>query len=117
MLYVAIVPPATSSCSPSSCSSDRLAFRGTFVDVTLRLSSSQLEAIERRGIPVPHYDRAALSPRILHIGVGGFHRAHLARYVDELAEAGGDWGFGASASSTPIVESHVSSSRRITCTP
>jgi len=60
--------------------------------VTLRLSTSNLEAIERRGIPVPHYDRAALSPRILHIGVGGFHRAHLARYIDELAEGGGDWG-------------------------
>jgi mannitol 2-dehydrogenase len=60
--------------------------------VTLRLSTSNLEAIEGRGIPVPHYDRAALSARILHIGVGGFHRAHLARYVDELAEAGGGWG-------------------------
>jgi mannitol 2-dehydrogenase len=53
---------------------------------------ANLEAIGRRGIPVPHYDRAALIPRILHIGVGGFHRAHMALYVDELAEAGGDWG-------------------------
>jgi mannitol 2-dehydrogenase len=61
-------------------------------DVTLRLSTSNLAAIESRGIPVPHYDRAALTPRILHIGVGGFHRAHMARYVDELAEAGGGWG-------------------------
>lgn len=60
--------------------------------MTLRLSTSNLQAIEGRGIPVPHYDRAALSPRILHIGVGGFHRAHLARYVDELAESGGGWG-------------------------
>ena len=60
--------------------------------MTLRLSTSNLEAIERRGIPVPHYDRAALTPRILHIGVGGFHRAHLARYIDELAEGGGGWG-------------------------
>ena len=60
--------------------------------VTLRLSTSSLEAIERGGIPVPHYDRAALTPRILHIGVGGFHRAHMALYVDELAEAGGGWG-------------------------
>ena len=59
--------------------------------MTLRLSTSNLRAIEGRGVPVPHYDRAALSPRILHIGVGGFHRAHLARYVDELAESGGDW--------------------------
>jgi mannitol 2-dehydrogenase len=60
--------------------------------VTIRPSTSNLEAIEQRGIPVPHYDRAALSPRILHIGVGGFHRAHMALYTDELAEGGGDWG-------------------------
>jgi mannitol 2-dehydrogenase len=65
---------------------------GTFIDVALRLATSQLEAIERRGIPVPHYDRAALIPRILHIGVGGFHRAHMALYVDELAETGEGWG-------------------------
>ncbi len=61
-------------------------------DVSLRLSTSNLESIERRGIPVPHYDRGALTPRILHIGVGGFHRAHLARYIDELAESGNGWG-------------------------
>ena len=53
---------------------------------------SKLDAIEQRGIHVPRYDRAALAPRILHIGVGGFHRAHMALYADEVAEAGGDWG-------------------------
>jgi mannitol 2-dehydrogenase len=52
---------------------------------------SSLEAIESLGVGVPHYDRAALAPRILHLGVGGFHRAHLALYTDELAEGGGDW--------------------------
>lgn len=65
--------------------------RGTFDGVTLRLSMSNLGAIERLGVGVPHYDRAALTPRILHLGVGGFHRAHLALYTDELAESGGDW--------------------------
>ena len=64
---------------------------GSFAVVTLRLSTSNLETIEGRGIAVPHYDRVALVPRILHLGVGGFHRAHMARYTDELAEAGGDW--------------------------
>jgi mannitol 2-dehydrogenase len=59
--------------------------------VTLRLAMSNLEAIERLGVPVPHYDRTALAPRILHLGVGGFHRAHLALYTHELAENGGDW--------------------------
>jgi mannitol 2-dehydrogenase len=51
-----------------------------------------LEGIAARGIPVPTYNRSALLPRILHLGVGGFHRAHLALYAHELAEAGSDWG-------------------------
>jgi mannitol 2-dehydrogenase len=59
--------------------------------MTLSLSTANLEAIERLGVGVPHYDRAALAPRILHLGVGGFHRAHMALYTDELAEGGGDW--------------------------
>ena len=44
-------------------------------------------------IAVPDYDRSALARSIVHIGVGGFHRAHLAVYVDELAKLGHtDWG-------------------------
>jgi mannitol 2-dehydrogenase len=57
-----------------------------------RVRSEILEAIAARGISVPAYNRAGLLPRILHLGVGGFHRAHLALYVHELAEAGSDWG-------------------------
>jgi mannitol 2-dehydrogenase len=60
--------------------------------VAIPLSTTNLDAVEALGVGVPHYDRGALAPRILHLGVGGFHRAHLARYVDELAEGGGDWG-------------------------
>jgi mannitol 2-dehydrogenase len=36
---------------------------------------------------IPGYDRAALRPGIVHIGVGGFHRSHQAVYLDELARA------------------------------
>ena len=44
-------------------------------------------------IAVPDYDRSALARSIVHIGVGGFHRAHLAVYVDELARKGHtEWG-------------------------
>lgn len=44
-------------------------------------------------ISVPGYDRAALAPSVVHLGVGGFHRAHQAVYFDELAERGNsDWG-------------------------
>ena len=39
-------------------------------------------------VSVPDYDRDALVPAVVHIGVGGFHRAHQAVYLDELARRG-----------------------------
>jgi mannitol 2-dehydrogenase len=57
-----------------------------------RLREEILEAVASRGVGVPTYNRSALVPRILHLGIGGFHRAHLALYAHELAEAGSDWG-------------------------
>jgi mannitol 2-dehydrogenase len=41
----------------------------------------------------PNYERAALRPGILHIGVGNFHRAHQAVYLDDLFNRGRnlDW--------------------------
>ena len=45
-------------------------------------------------IPVPSYDRSQVTVGIVHFGVGGFHRAHQAMYVDQLMEQGKalDWG-------------------------
>ncbi len=41
----------------------------------------------------PAYDRATLKQSIVHIGVGGFHRAHQAVYLDDLAALGNtEWG-------------------------
>jgi mannitol 2-dehydrogenase len=60
--------------------------------VRIRLRQGNLGEIAQRGVPVPEYDRARLAPRIVHIGVGGFHRAHFALYAHDLAAAGGDWG-------------------------
>jgi mannitol 2-dehydrogenase len=57
----------------------------------VRLGTDSVAKLDSR-IAVPTYDRAALTPGIVHIGVGGFHRAHLATYCDELATAGqSDW--------------------------
>jgi mannitol 2-dehydrogenase len=58
----------------------------------IKLSQAHLAEIARRGVPVPVYDRTRLEARIVHIGVGGFHRAHFALYAHELAAAGSDWG-------------------------
>ncbi len=50
---------------------------------------------EFRGrVSTPTYDRSRISTGIVHFGVGGFHRAHQAMYVDRLLERGlaRDWG-------------------------
>ncbi|MGK5677717.1 mannitol dehydrogenase family protein [Actinoplanes sp. URMC 104] len=44
-------------------------------------------------LDVPAYDRTALTPAVVHLGVGGFHRAHQAVYLDDLARTG-DTGWG-----------------------
>jgi mannitol 2-dehydrogenase len=59
--------------------------------MAIRVAQSNLDAIGALGISLPRYDRSALAPRILHLGVGGFHRSHMALYTDELAAGGSDW--------------------------
>ena len=44
-------------------------------------------------ILLPAYDRAALKPGIVHLGIGAFHRAHQAFYTEAvLNKFGGNWG-------------------------
>ncbi|WP_022927273.1 mannitol dehydrogenase family protein [Patulibacter americanus] len=40
------------------------------------------------GVLRPTYDRADLVPGIVHVGVGNFHRSHLAVHIDDLLAAG-----------------------------
>lgn len=42
-------------------------------------------------VSVPSYDRAVLNAGIVHIGVGNFHRAHQAIYLDRLFNLGLDF--------------------------
>jgi mannitol 2-dehydrogenase len=49
-------------------------------------------ALLDKSVRTPTYAREALRRSIVHIGVGGFHRAHLATYIDELcADGNTDW--------------------------
>ncbi len=50
-------------------------------------------ALAELAVPAPRYDREALKVGIVHFGVGGFHRAHEAMYLDELMNRGEalDW--------------------------
>lgn len=55
----------------------------------LTLSAHALPEIGRT-VAVPAYRRSALTGGILHFGVGNFHRAHQAVYLDELFNRGRD---------------------------
>ena len=57
----------------------------------MRLSTEALASLD---VPKPEYDRSRITTGIVHMGVGGFHRAHQAMYVDRLmAEGEGlEWG-------------------------
>jgi mannitol 2-dehydrogenase len=50
--------------------------------------------LRRLPIATPGYDRGGVGVGIAHVGVGGFHRAHQAMYVDRLLQRGlaRDWG-------------------------
>lgn len=57
--------------------------------MTDTLSLATLDRIAPRAA-VPAYRRDQLKPGILHFGVGNFHRAHQAVYLDQLFNAGED---------------------------
>jgi mannitol 2-dehydrogenase len=58
----------------------------------LPLNAQNLSSLPKE-LPVPGYDRSRLRTGIVHFGVGGFHRAHEAMYVDRLMNNGEamDW--------------------------
>jgi mannitol 2-dehydrogenase len=60
--------------------------------MALPLSEQTLAALGQ-DVGVPAYDRRGLAPGILHIGLGNFHRSHMAVYLDRLLERGEahDW--------------------------
>ena len=56
--------------------------------MTTKLSAAALPAITSAATPA--YDRNTLKPGIVHFGVGNFHRAHQAVYLDDLFATGSD---------------------------
>ncbi len=60
---------------------------------SIKLSNETLGRLPT-SVSIPRYDRTAIKPGILHVGVGNFHRAHQAAYLDRLFQAGNDhdWG-------------------------
>jgi len=50
--------------------------------------TAQTLPARRDHLPTPGYDRSALRVGIVHLGVGGFNRAHQAMYLDRLMNQG-----------------------------
>jgi mannitol 2-dehydrogenase len=61
--------------------------------VTAPLTAASLSALAPE-VATPTYDRSAVRTGIVHFGVGAFHRAHEAMYLDRLMNEGKalDWG-------------------------
>lgn len=61
--------------------------------MSVELTQANLPSIPKN-VGVPGYSRDAITPGIVHIGVGNFHRAHMAFYLDQLFAHGEDhdWG-------------------------
>lgn len=57
--------------------------------MTTKLLIAVLDTIKAKA-GVPNYDRSQLTAGIVHFGVGNFHRAHQAVYLDDLFNAGHD---------------------------
>lgn len=57
---------------------------------TTRLSNASLPDLVSAARP--HYDRSTVTPGIVHLGIGNFHRAHQAVYVDDGLASDPAWG-------------------------
>ena len=62
------------------------------MDELMKLSNATLPNLPA-GVQRPTYDRSALTPGIVHIGLGNFHRGHQAWYLHRLMQQGlaHDW--------------------------
>jgi fructuronate reductase len=69
--------------------------------LTVRLSKAALASLPT-AVARPRYDRAGIGTGIVHLGIGAFHRAHQAVYVDDVLAAGdGRWGIAAVSLRSP----------------
>lgn len=59
----------------------------------IKLTNASLSQLAPQ-IRVPHYPRGSITNGIVHVGVGGFHRAHQAVYMDDYFHQTSDLGWG-----------------------
>jgi fructuronate reductase len=69
--------------------------------MTARLSPATIGGLPAT-IERPRYDRASVTPGIVHLGLGAFHRAHQAVMTEAVLNAGSrDWGIVAASLRSP----------------
>ena len=56
----------------------------------LRLDQASLAGLAP-DIAKPAYDRSSIRPGIVHIGIGAFHRGHMAAYIDDVLKNDPSW--------------------------
>jgi len=54
-------------------------------------SKSVQDLVSSGSVRLPDYSSDAVSSGIVHLGIGAFHRAHMAAYVDSLLKTNPDW--------------------------
>jgi fructuronate reductase len=73
-----------------------------------RLSNATLPCLADH-VQRPRYDRKGITPGIVHIGVGAFHRGHQAVYVDDcLASGETEWGIVGASLRSPATRDKLS---------
>ncbi|MFK0209118.1 mannitol dehydrogenase family protein [Agrobacterium sp. NPDC090283] len=69
--------------------------------MTDRLSAATLPRLPQT-VTIPAYDREKITPGIVHLGVGAFHRAHQAVFIDDCLNRGETrWGIVAASLRSP----------------
>lgn len=54
----------------------------------MKICNNNIRALAEKGLYVPLYDRSKLKRKIVHIGLGHFHRSHFLTYLDDLLRKG-----------------------------
>jgi fructuronate reductase len=71
-----------------------------------RLSSASLAALPTL-VAQPGYDRASVETGIVHLGIGAFHRAHMADYIDQILAGDARWGITGVSLRSPSVRDQL----------
>ncbi len=59
----------------------------------IKLKQANLSQLNKI-VPSPQYDRSKVTPGIVHVGIGNFHRSHQAFIINEYMQQCDDYNWG-----------------------